>query len=306
MPQFFTPVLFMLSSTLSLSLTGLLTKFLSQDFSPEQLSFLRFVIPAIILLFIMCVTTFRKPPRDMVKPLWIRAVCIAACQVCFIYALQVLTLVESVVLFSTGPLFIPVLEKLIFSVRVQWLTIASLALTFCGVLFLAGDPSGIQFRPELLIGLLAGLFNAGSQLSLYRVSKGNMRAMDINAWTFAYAAVLLMPVLFLGADGMAIVGRLSNFNGVAIASLLAVSLLIINTQIFRSKAYKLASSGSQLAPLIFTNLLFTAIWQATFFNESFSVYQLIGLGLIVFASMLNILIPRLIRLLKRRSNIQWV
>lgn len=105
---------------------------------------------------------------------------------------------------------------------------------------------------------------------------------------------------------MAIVGGLSSFNGVAIASLLAVSLLIINTQIFRSKAYKLASSGSQLAPLIFTNLLFTAIWQATFFNESFNVYQLIGLGLIVFASMLNILIPRLIRLLKRRSNIQWV
>ncbi len=67
-----------------------------------------------------------------------------------------------------------------------------------------------------------------------------------------------------------------------------LALFTINTQIFRSKAYKLADSGSQLAPLIFTNMLFSALWQSLFFDDVFSTQQLIGINLIVVASITNI------------------
>ncbi|MBT2979812.1 EamA family transporter, partial [Vibrio anguillarum] len=113
----------------------------------------------------------RFPPKGMKRALWVRSVCIAGCQLCFIYSLQHLSLVESVVLFSTGPLFIPLLEKLIFGVVMKAGTVVSLAITFIGVLLLAGDVSGIHLRMELLVGLLAGALNAGSQLSLYRATK---------------------------------------------------------------------------------------------------------------------------------------
>ncbi|MBO0180516.1 EamA family transporter, partial [Vibrio parahaemolyticus] len=66
-----------------------------------------------------------------------------------------------------------------------------------------------------------------------------------------------------------------------------MSLMIINTQVFRSKAYKLASSGSQLAPLIFTNFLFTAVWQSLFFEDRMSQSQIVGMSLIVLAIILN-------------------
>lgn len=103
MPNHVLPVLFMLLSTFSLSLTGLLTQYLSHIIPITLLGFLRFIIPALFLLVAMKLTHFRWPQRNMWFSLLIRAVCIAGSQLCFIYALQSLSLVESVVLFSTGP-----------------------------------------------------------------------------------------------------------------------------------------------------------------------------------------------------------
>ncbi len=71
-----------------------------------------------------------------------------------------------------------------------------------------------------------------------------------------------------------------------------LALFTINTQIFRSKAYKLADSGSQLAPLIFTNMLFSVLWQGLFFDDVFSTQQLIGINLIVVASITNTLLAK--------------
>lgn len=292
------PALFMLSSTLSLSFTGLLTKYLAGEINIQALSFLRFFVPALMLAGLMLCTRFKAPTSSMWKPMWLRAFCIAACQICFIYSLQHLTLVESVVLFSTGPLFIPVLEKLIFKVSLSWVTLLALGMTFSGVLLLAGDVSGIQWRPELLVGLAAGLFNAGSQLSLYRASKGELSPTDINFWTFACASVVLLPVLFLFGDTtwtMPAWREWHSHEWITLVALLATSALIVNTQVFRSKAYQLAESNSQVAPLIFTNLLFTAMWQLSFFDETFDSLQLMGITVIIIASVINVVAPRCYR-----------
>ena len=289
------PVLFMLSSTFSLSLTGLLTKYLADKMDLQLLSFLRFFVPAVMLAVLMLMTRFKIPTKQMWKPMWVRAFCIAACQLCFVFSLQHLTLVESVVLFSTGPLFIPVLEKLLFSVTLSHITLFALLMTFSGVLLLAGDVSGIQWRPELLVGLAAGLFNAGSQLSLYRASKGELSPTDINFWTFACASVVLLPVLFLFGDTIWTIPawrEWQNHEWITLVALLATSALIVNTQVFRSKAYQLAESNSQVAPLIFTNLLFTAAWQFSFFDEMFDLLQLMGISLIIIASVMNVFVPR--------------
>ncbi|RBW64561.1 EamA family transporter [Vibrionales bacterium C3R12] len=316
MPNQFKPVIFMLLSTFSLSITGLLAKHLSEQISPAVLSFLRFSIPCILLFIFVIVTNFVGrnaldqhskehqrsgskqwlPPKSMHFPIVIRALCIAACQICFLISLQSLSLVESVVLFSTGPLFIPLLEKLIFGVKVSIVTVFGLTITFSGVLLLAGDVSGIHFKPELLLGLMAGVFNSGSQLSLYRATKGNMTPIELNAWTFLIASLCLIPAMMMQGQGVLAqdVLSLTNadthvFHWLVIVSL---ALLVINTQVFRAKAYKLVDSGSQLAPLIFTNLLFTSVWQWQFLEHTFSTHQLQGIGLIITASIINTFMPR--------------
>lgn len=297
MPNHFSPVLFMLLSTFSLSLTSLLSKYLTQIMPIAMLGFLRFVIPALFLLMVMKLTHFRWPQRGMLSSLLIRSVCIAGSQLCFIYSLQSLSLVESVVLFSTGPLFIPLFEKLLWGGQLAWRTVLSVCVIFIGVILLAGSTGSIEWRLELLSGLGAGLFNAGSQLSLYRATKSDMRSIEIHAWTFLVAALLLSPLILMvpwNGDVLSSIGMTWNEQGALnFAALLLASMLVVNTQVFRAKAYRLAQSGSQLAPLIFTNLLFSALWQVLFFDVDYRLTQKLGLAIIIVTTVVNGILPRL-------------
>ncbi|WP_070971866.1 DMT family transporter [Vibrio sonorensis] len=285
------PILFMLSSTLSLALTGLVTKWLTLEITLSWLVFLRFFLPAALLVLVVGRKLFILPSKGVNRALYARAICIASCQFCFVYALERLTLVESVVLFGTGPLFIPLLEKLIYGIKLNMLTLLTLAMTFLGVILLAGNVSGIEFRPELLVGLAAGVFNGGSQVTLYRASQGDSNAAQINFWTFLYATIAVSPLLILSSPSFLEVNQHSS-PIVLLAGLLIMAGLIINTQIFRSKAYALADSGSQLAPLIFTNLLFTAVLQFSFYDTVFSVFQVAGMSMIVFANGIAVFLPK--------------
>ncbi|GEA20667.1 DMT family transporter [Vibrio harveyi] len=282
------PVIFMLMSTLSLSVTGLLAKQLSDDLSVTMFSFLRFFTPAFILLVMLRFKNLTLPTAGTIKPIVLRALFIAMCQLCFIASLQTLTLVEGVVLFATGPLFMPIVEKLFMRGQIRMSTIVALVMAFSGVILLAGADGEFTWRIDLLLGLAGGLFNSGSQLTLYKASKSGLSPLEINFWTFGTAALLILPLVFVNDASMLVNSlSISTFETPNTALVFLMSLLIINTQVFRSKAYQLASSGSQLAPLIFTNLLFTAVWQWTFFDDQMSHSQVAGVSLIVLATVLN-------------------
>ncbi|WP_281948339.1 DMT family transporter [Vibrio parahaemolyticus] len=282
------PIVFMLMSTLSLSVTGLLAKQLSEALSVTMFSFLRFFLPALILLLVLIPKGIKLPKSTELKPTLLRALCIGLSQLCFIASLQTLTLVESVVLFAIGPLFMPVIEKLVWHGKVRASTVFGIVMAFSGVVLLAGTEGEFTLRYDLLLGLAGGLFNSGSQLTLYKVSKSNMSPLEINFWAFSFAALFILPLALIN-DGSGLLGAHSFSLSVepSVLLLLAMSMLIINTQVFRAKAYQLASSGSQLAPLIFTNLLFTAVWQSLFFADVMSRTQIAGMGLIVLATVLN-------------------
>ncbi|EHR1280951.1 DMT family transporter [Vibrio parahaemolyticus] len=282
------PIVFMLMSTLSLSVTGLLAKQLSEALSVTMFSFLRFFLPALILLLVLIPKGIKLPKSTELKPTLLRALCIGLSQLCFIASLQTLTLVESVVLFATGPLFMPVIEKLVWHGKIRASTVFGIVMAFSGVVLLAGTEGEFTLRYDLLLGLAGGLFNSGSQLTLYKVSKSNMSPLEINFWAFSFAALFILPLVLIN-DGSGLLGAHSFSLSVepSVLWLLVMSMLIINTQVFRAKAYQLASSGSQLAPLIFTNLLFTAVWQSLFFADVMSRPQIAGMGLIVLATVLN-------------------
>ncbi|ASI93929.1 DMT family transporter [Vibrio rotiferianus] len=282
------PVTFMLMSTLSLSVTGLLAKQLSNDLSVTMFSFLRFFTPALILLVILRFKNLTLPTVGTIKPVLLRALFIAMCQLCFIASLQTLTLFEGVVLFATGPLFMPIVEKLFMRGQIRMSTIVALVMAFSGVILLAGSDGEFTWRIDLLFGLAGGLFNSGSQLTLYKASKSGLSPLEINFWTFGAAALFILPLVVVNDASMLMSSMsISIFETPNTVLVFLMSLLIINTQVFRSKAYQLASSGSQLAPLIFTNLLFTAIWQWAFFEDQMSDSQVMGISLIVLATVMN-------------------
>lgn len=285
-------VQYMLLSTLSLSATGLLAKLLSNQLPIPWFSFLRFSMPALILLIVLSFTNIKLPSKQEFKPLLTRALCIGLCQLCFLKSLQTLSLVESVVLFATGPLFMPILERLFFKVRINVWNIAALIVTFVGVILLAGHSGEMKWRFDILLGIAGGIFNAGSQLALYRSSKSTLSPKEINFWCFACAAVFVLPIALFSSSEFHFVSLINSNQGLhQLLFLIMMALLVINTQVNRAKAYKLAHSGSQLAPLIFTNLVFSTIWQFVFFQQTFTHQQIFGLSLIVVATMTNSLLP---------------
>ncbi|MBY5944382.1 DMT family transporter [Photobacterium rosenbergii] len=291
------PVLFMLISTFSLSFNGLMGKLLTESFSTEVLGFLRFFLPASIMLLMLKSSGWVIPNKHNSRPIIIRALCVVGSQLCFLAALNELTLVESVVLFSTGPLFIPVLEKLMYRTPIQGITLACLAMTFCGVLLQAGNPAGMELKPELLIGLAAGGFNALSQVTLFKGAKSDLPPAALNGWCFMLAAIILLPVATMRVvtnDSLLIASNPFDTN-MLLVLLITLAISIVSTQMFRAKAYKLVSTGSQLAPLIFTNLLFALIWQVSFFNETLESNKVVGISLIVLATIINTFGPKWIQ-----------
>ncbi|MBV1841296.1 DMT family transporter [Photobacterium ganghwense] len=312
MPSDLRPVLFMLVSTFSLSASGMLAKVLSDVLSIEMLAFLRFLLPATIMLGMLTFTGWVFPTGRTLRPVIIRALCIVGSQICFLTSLSKLSLVESIVLFSTGPLFIPVLEKLIDKTPFNSLTVFNLGLTFVGVVLQAGSPTGIDLRPELLFGLAAGLFNAASQVTMFRGAKSDLPSAAFNGWCFMLAAVILMPVAALNmmqygflpddtAAAQALTFANLNVPQTTLVLLLTLACSTVSTQMFRSKAYRLAKTGSELAPLIFTNLLFAVIWQVWLFDESLAAHKIWGISLIVLATLINTFVPRWLNQRKETS-----
>ncbi len=279
---------FMLGSTLCTSVAGLMAKFLTVRIATGSVLLLRFFVPAAIMLSLIFVAKRSLPERGMWRVLTIRALGVAACQFCFLYSLGTLSLVESVVLFSTGPIFIAIFERCLFKVQLSTTIWVAIGLTFIGVIFLAGENDGFTVKPALVIGLMSGMFNAVSQLSLHRTSKSSMSGMESSGWSFLLAGILLIPVItvfnYTGTVKLSL--SLLSASQSVVLIVLAMTLAIIGTQVWRSSAYRLAETNSQLAPLIYTNLVFTAIWQFTLFDIYFNSFQYLGLGLIIGANIL--------------------
>ncbi len=287
------PVTFMLASTFNLSISAVLAKFLSESISLELLNFLRFIMPAIVMLWLMSLTKWEAPSKRELPPLLLRALFITVTQLCFLYAISFLSLIEAVVLFSTGPLFIPLLEKLIFGSPVKGITLVALVLAFCGVLIQGGYIQGVDWRPELLIGLGSGLANALAQVCMFRASKSQLSPLALNTWCMVFAAVIAVPIFLITTNSGE--NQLANISDqtLVLAGLFLLTVTVINTQVFRIKAYRLVESGGRLAPLIFTNLIFAFLWQQLFFEQALEIHKLVGISMITAAMLINTFAPKL-------------
>jgi len=284
----------MLLSTFTLALNGLLSKFLTTHFSDAILVMLRLLIPALVMLLLAMASHWVMPNQAAWRAFTLRAIFIASCQSCFMLALSYLSLIEAVVLFSTGPLFIPLLERFFYKTKISRLVMPTLIVMIIGVVMQNLTTQGIIWRWELLIGLAAGVFNGCSQVALFRASKINLPVLVINGWCFEIGALLVLPIMLMFTEQYEYqqsVQLLTNIEQGIPLLLLFLGLSTASTQFFRSKAYRLVDSNSELAPLIYTNLIFAMMFQLIFFDTSMSLMQILGTGLIVLATLLNTFAP---------------
>ncbi|TBR41972.1 DMT family transporter [Marinomonas agarivorans] len=276
------PIWLMLLSTLCLSFSSFFAKLLADVVVLNLLLLARLGIPAAIMLLFSHYQKARFPTFTELKILLSRAVFIALAQLCFFIGLTQLSLIEIAVLFSTGPLFIPLIERLLYGKHISLFIAFILCVSFFGVLIQSQILSGVEFRWALLIGVLSGFFNACSQVSMYNASKIKLKATMINGMTFLLALGICLPliVFFPLPEQGASEGVLLNNTSLFVGLTLLMGTLSVGTQLFRTKAYKKAASTAELAPIFYLNLAIAAVLQVVFFDDVFTQMQIVGLLLI--------------------------
>ncbi|WP_413700607.1 DMT family transporter [Psychromonas sp. KJ10-10] len=213
-----------------------------------------------------------------------RSIFIALTQFFFFLSLSKLSLIELVVLFSTGPLFIPIIEKVLYGSKISRPIALTLLFSFFGVIVQSGVINGIQFQWGMLLGLLAGFFNACSQVSMYKSSKINLHPLMTNGVSFLIATLLVLPVVTLIIESPASEYAYWLFPYVAV--IVIMGGLSVGTQLFRTKAYQRSLSSAELAPIFYLNIFIVALLQVIFFEQTFQLFQLLGLSIIVTACLI--------------------
>ncbi len=292
-------VLFMLLSATGLALTGLLGKFGLNYMDLTALVFWRYLISFLLCILFMCSfglfnEGFRV--RD-VKMHILRAFFVLTSQYCYYFYLDKNTLLNALVLLNTGPLFIPVIERVILKQRVGVSTWVSLAISFVGVLFVL-QPDADLFIKMSWIGLLSGVAQGASQIVFGINSKTERSDLGV-LYLFLFCVFFsFIPYLFWGRME---VPREINSSLMIYWLLAGLGVASILNQLFRAMAYQHATP-SKLSSFMYVSVLLAGLWDWFFFKNIPNTFSIIGAVLVVIGGLSKIYLRSYILSRKKHSG----
>lgn len=141
---------------------------LAVEVSPSTMVFFRNFICFLILIPVFLRN--RNFKTEKIPLFALRAVLGYSCLCCFYYGTKHLKVVDSVLLINTAPLFIPIVILFWDRVKISKSSFFAIVLGFLGILFIL-KPRFDFFNFSGIIGLGAGIFMAGSMVTLRKLSK---------------------------------------------------------------------------------------------------------------------------------------
>ncbi len=271
---------YMILSAVMLSIVSMLGKLGGESMSLPLLIFLRFGLGLLLFLPFLYGLGYFKYLFD--KPHLMRQ--LARCslvllsQYSLFYYLMDGTLLNAAVLQSLGPLLIPILDGMIFKQRIQPVMWVLAGISFVGMLCVLQPVRG--FVGEVgFVGMLIPLGQAGSQV-LY----GHQAKVEKNEVSLFYLLLLstvvsgLMYLCFNFVETQPPISREAPLPLFGI--LIALGAATVLNQFFRGIAYK-HGRPSQLAPLLYTTLLFSALIDWIFFHRIPNMLSIFGSVLVL-------------------------
>jgi|GEM_PF-2130454 drug/metabolite transporter (DMT)-like permease len=234
------------------SLSLLLSKVLSANFTYPLLVCLRFVLPFCIVLWILVVVksthlSFRERPRHV-----FRAICAVIAQYCLYYYLSQHDLTETVIFLYTGPLYSPFITRLVvkkdFANHI-WLGIL---IGFCGVMLFLNPELNHYWNLDTLIGLGAGFFNSCSQINFQQISR-KQPPLCVLFWFYLLTSAASLTLLLISAVfDPDLLSPLSFITSSDILLLLVLfSFVSLSQSLLVARAYQKVKRIASLAPFTF-------------------------------------------------------
>jgi len=277
----------MIFSGVCITLCSLFVKQIGNRLDIATLTFFRLAIPAFLFYLISRLGYFKIAKVSDVKLHLIRAVSIVLCQYCFLYSLLHGSLFLSMLLFSTGPIFMPILSKFFLAADISRKTWLSIFIGFLGVLFILKPSGNETFDYVAFVGLGAGFFNACSQITFHQLSH-RQHELSLAFYMYTFSSIVALPCLlfFPHADLKSLVN--GSYSMVLWLLIFGIALGSMLNQITKSKAYKKVSDVSSLAPFIYIPILFSALLDWTLFKQTPSLLSVIGASLVVLSGLVMV------------------
>ncbi len=282
-------ILYMLLSAVGLSFFGLFVKLGTSSVSFFLLTFLRFLVPLLLILplFIWKIGIPKFTHLSHFYLLLGRVGCLLIYQYAIFYYLSKSSLLTATVLLNTAPFFIPLMERVFMQHQIRKELIFGMLVSFLGVLFILKPTEGIMGWNSW-IGLVAALGQAGSQIFFGLQSRSEKNAT--NLFYLFFFSMILSFVLFLAIapfeQGIGFeIESLRSVDQIFYWCLLGLGLATISNQAFRGMAYQHARPGI-LAPILYVSVPVSGVLDWVFFDQLPDRWSALGTVLVIFGGII--------------------
>lgn len=255
----FPGMLAMVFSAICVSLTCFLGKALSESLSLSLLVFIRFFCPLLITAWAL----FTLLQSD-IKWQWtwlhvLRAAFAVLGQYCLFYTLSFHSVLMATLLFSTGPLFVPLVGFIVHRSSLDRKMLMCIMLGFFGVVCVLHPGLNGTLNWGLLLGLGAGLFNACSQVTFHKISQ-QQEPLQASLFLFTFSTLFaLIPMLVSWFQHHVDHEFAYMLDSDLLLILFLFSICSMSNQMFRAKAYRWVSRPAYLAPFAYLSIPLTAL-----------------------------------------------
>lgn len=268
----------MAAASTCLALLGLLSHY-TRGLPPELVTWLRFMIPGLVLIALARREDWRAVWSLADRPGWVRAVCVVVSQGCFVLAAMRGDLLHAVLLYNTGPLFIPLVARFWLGERLHPAAMWGLVIGFVGVLVvLRPDARGLD--GNALISLFGGFAMGASQVLFYR-SAQHQPPFRNQFKLYLQASMVGLPLAAFGLTHLPAQPFAVEPPLVLSLALIGMAACSLGSQSLRDLAYRGMDNASTLAPLMYVAVPVSAVLDWWLFDHAARASTLVGAGLIV-------------------------
>ncbi|MBL4757963.1 MAG: DMT family transporter [Rhizobiales bacterium] len=244
-------------------------KYLSGSYSPFFISWARYAMACLIVIPISLVRHRASfLPKTQRGAHFLRTIFLMAAMTSYFFAISMIPLATAISAYFIGPVITTLLAVFFLGERLTTRKILALLLGFCGALIIL-RPTG-EIEPGILLAMLSGLLFALYMIATRRAARQSDPIKTL-AFQCLVGAIILTPQA-LWAWSAPLWEHWYLFLGMGIFSALSHLLSIA--------AFRYVEA-STLAPLVYVELVATAIVGYWFFNELPDAVTWIGAAVIV-------------------------
>jgi len=268
--------LFVLGASFMFAMMGTLVKVVSSSLNNEMVVFFRNVCA---LIFILPWLAISRPSGGIrtscLKLHLLRSAAGLGAMYCFFYAIAQLRLSEAFLLFSTSPLFIPLIAYMWMREQVTYSARGAIIAGFIGIFLILKPGFGI-FRPAMLVALAGGGLAALAMVTIRRMSLSEPAIRIVFYFTIFSTVISAGPLFWSWRSPLPGIWWL----------LILIGLLAAVGQFFLTKGYSMAPAA-QVGPLTYGNVVFATINGWIFWGETMGLLTWAGAFLVCMAGIIT-------------------